>query len=175
MAMYYTVSNNSAVKAAIFRPVAEDRTRAIGFDTPVSRRVNCNSPPIAIQGASLSHVRNPDARFRVNPSIRVRAQENFGVWSGSCLRSSILIGYILGSIPAGRWIVRIATGQRHPQYRQRPHRRHECHAGRGLAGRGGHRVLDVLKSFLAIQLCRWVLPGNFWLEAADGDRRRTWA
>ena len=40
-------------------------------------------------------------------------------------------------------------------------------AGGSLAG-VATGILDVVKSFLAIQLCRWILPGNFWLEALTG-------
>lgn len=80
----------------------------------------------------------------------------------------ILIGYILGSIPSGALIVRLATG------------RNILHVGSGRTGgtnamRAGGSLagvatglFDVVKSFLAIQLCRWFLPGNFWLEALTG-------
>jgi len=29
-------------------------------------------------------------------------------------------------------------------------------------------LFDVLKSLLAIEICRWILPGNFWLETLVG-------
>jgi glycerol-3-phosphate acyltransferase PlsY len=80
----------------------------------------------------------------------------------------ILIGYILGSIPSGAWIVRIATGRDIRNIGSgRTGGPNAMRAGGSLAG-VVTGVLDVLKSFLAIQLCRWVLPGNFWLEALTG-------
>jgi len=80
----------------------------------------------------------------------------------------ILIGYILGSIPSGAWIVRIATGRDIRNIGSgRTGGTNAMRAGGSLAG-VATGVLDVLKSYLAIQLCRWILPGNFWLEALTG-------
>jgi len=80
----------------------------------------------------------------------------------------ILTGYILGSIPSGAWIVRIATGRDIRNIGSgRTGGTNAMRAGGSLAG-VATGVLDVLKSFLAIQLCRWILPGNFWLEALTG-------
>ena len=80
----------------------------------------------------------------------------------------ILMGYILGSIPSGAWIVRIATGRDIRNIGSgRTGGTNAMRAGGSLAG-VATGVLDVLKSFLAIQLCRWILPGNFWLEALTG-------
>jgi len=80
----------------------------------------------------------------------------------------ILTGYILGSIPSGAWIVRIATGRDIRNIGSgRSGGTNAMRAGGSLAGMATG-VLDVLKSFLAIQLCRWILPGNFWLEALTG-------
>jgi acyl phosphate:glycerol-3-phosphate acyltransferase len=80
----------------------------------------------------------------------------------------ILTGYILGSIPSGALIVRIATGRDIRNIGSgRTGGTNAMRAGGSLAG-VATGVLDVLKSFLAIQLCRWILPGNFWLEALTG-------
>ncbi len=80
----------------------------------------------------------------------------------------VLIGYILGSIPSGAWIVRIATGRDIRNIGSgRTGGTNAMRAGGSLAGLATG-VLDVLKSFLAIQLCRWILPGNFLLEALTG-------
>ncbi len=80
----------------------------------------------------------------------------------------VLLGYIMGSIPSGMLMVRLITG--------RDIRR----VGSGRTGgtnamrAGGYvagvvtGILDVLKSFLAVHICRWVLPGYFWLEILVG-------
>ncbi len=82
--------------------------------------------------------------------------------------ASILIGYILGSIPSGALIVRLATGRNILHIGSgRTGGTNAMRAGGSLAG-VATGLFDVLKSFLAIQLCRWVLPGNFWLEAVTG-------
>jgi len=80
----------------------------------------------------------------------------------------VLMGYILGSIPSGAWIVRLATGRDIRNIGSgRTGGTNAMRAGGSLAG-VATGVLDVLKSFLAIQLCRWILPGNFWLEGLTG-------
>jgi glycerol-3-phosphate acyltransferase PlsY len=80
----------------------------------------------------------------------------------------VLMGYILGSIPSGALFVRIATGKDIRNFGSgRTGGTNAMRAGGSLAG-VATGILDVLKSFLAIQLCRWILPGNFWLEAITG-------
>jgi glycerol-3-phosphate acyltransferase PlsY len=80
----------------------------------------------------------------------------------------IFLGYILGSIPSGVWIVRIFTGRDIRNIGSgRTGGTNAMRAGGSLAG-VATGVLDVLKSFLAIQLCRWILPGNYLVEALTG-------
>jgi glycerol-3-phosphate acyltransferase PlsY len=78
------------------------------------------------------------------------------------------MGYILGSIPSGALFVRIATGKDIRNFGSgRTGGTNAMRAGGSLAG-VATGILDVLKSFLAIQLCRWILPGSFLLEAVTG-------
>ena len=80
----------------------------------------------------------------------------------------VLLGYVLGSIPSGALFVRIATGKDIRNIGSgRTGGTNAMRAGGSLAG-VATGIFDVLKSYLAIQLCRWILPGNFWLEALTG-------
>jgi glycerol-3-phosphate acyltransferase PlsY len=80
----------------------------------------------------------------------------------------VLMGYILGSISSGSLFVRLATGKDIRNIGSgRTGGTNAMRAGGSLAG-VATGLFDVLKSFLAIQLCRWILPGNFWLEALTG-------
>lgn len=80
----------------------------------------------------------------------------------------VLMGYVLGSLPSGALFVRIATGKDIRNVGSgRTGGTNAMRAGGSLAGLATG-ILDVLKSFLAIQLCRWILPGQFWLEALTG-------
>jgi glycerol-3-phosphate acyltransferase PlsY len=82
--------------------------------------------------------------------------------------ATILIGYVLGSIPSGAIIVRLATGKDIRNIGSgRTGGTNAMRAGGSLAG-AVTGVLDVLKSFLAIAICRWILPGNHFLEALTG-------
>ncbi|MBN1440098.1 MAG: glycerol-3-phosphate acyltransferase [Anaerolineales bacterium] len=77
-------------------------------------------------------------------------------------------GYILGSIPSGMLIVRLTTGRDIRQVGSgRTGGTNAMRAGGSLAGLATG-VLDVLKSFLAVHLCRWAMPGVFWMEALVG-------
>jgi glycerol-3-phosphate acyltransferase PlsY len=80
----------------------------------------------------------------------------------------VFTGYILGSVPSGAFIVRLATGKDIRNIGSgRTGGTNAMRAGGSLAGvlTG---LLDVLKSYLAIEICRWILPGNYWLEALTG-------
>jgi glycerol-3-phosphate acyltransferase PlsY len=80
----------------------------------------------------------------------------------------VLLGYILGSIPSGMLLVRLTTGRDIRKVGSgRTGGTNAMRAGGYLAG-ALTGVLDVLKSFLAINICRWILPGSFWLEALVG-------
>jgi acyl phosphate:glycerol-3-phosphate acyltransferase len=80
----------------------------------------------------------------------------------------VLLGYVLGSIPSGSLFVRIATGKDIRNVGSgRTGGTNAMRAGGYLAGLATG-ILDVLKSILAIEICRWILPGHFWLEAITG-------
>jgi glycerol-3-phosphate acyltransferase PlsY len=80
----------------------------------------------------------------------------------------VLLGYVLGSISSGSLFVRIATGKDIRNFGSgRTGGTNAMRAGGSLAG-VATGLFDVLKSFLAIQLCRWILPGHIWLEAITG-------
>jgi glycerol-3-phosphate acyltransferase PlsY len=80
----------------------------------------------------------------------------------------VLLGYVLGSISSGSLFVRIATGKDIRNFGSgRTGGTNAMRAGGSLAG-VATGIFDVLKSFLAIQLCRWILPGHIWLEAITG-------
>jgi glycerol-3-phosphate acyltransferase PlsY len=80
----------------------------------------------------------------------------------------ILLGYVMGSIPSGMLIVRLTTGRDIRRVGSgRTGGTNAMRAGGSLAGLLTG-VLDVLKSFLAVHICRWALPGYFWLEILVG-------
>jgi glycerol-3-phosphate acyltransferase PlsY len=80
----------------------------------------------------------------------------------------VLLGYILGSIPFGMLMVRLTTGKDIRQIGSgRTGGTNAMRAGGYVAG-VVTGVLDVLKSFLAVHICRWMLPGYFWLEILVG-------
>ena len=80
----------------------------------------------------------------------------------------VLLGYMLGSIPSGMLMVRLATGRDIRQVGSgRTGGTNAMRAGGSVAG-AVTGILDVLKSFLAVHICRWVLPGFFWLEILVG-------
>jgi glycerol-3-phosphate acyltransferase PlsY len=80
----------------------------------------------------------------------------------------IVLGYFLGSIPSGMIMVRLTTGRDIRQVGSgRTGGTNAMRAGGSLVG-ALTGILDVLKSLLAIEICRWVLPGYFWLEILVG-------
>jgi glycerol-3-phosphate acyltransferase PlsY len=81
---------------------------------------------------------------------------------------SILVGYLLGSLPSGMLIIRLATGRDIRNIGSgRTGGTNAMRAGGTLAGLTTG-ILDVLKSILAIWICRQLLPGSFLLEALTG-------
>jgi glycerol-3-phosphate acyltransferase PlsY len=79
-----------------------------------------------------------------------------------------VLGYIMGSIPSGMIMVRLTTGRDIRRVGSgRTGGTNAMRAGGYLAG-ALTGILDVLKSFLAVEICRWLLPGNFWLEIFVG-------
>jgi glycerol-3-phosphate acyltransferase PlsY len=80
----------------------------------------------------------------------------------------ILFGYLLGSLPSGLIMVRLTTGRDIRNVGSgRTGGTNAMRAGGTLAGLATG-ILDVLKSLLALWICRWMLPGHFWLEAITG-------
>jgi glycerol-3-phosphate acyltransferase PlsY len=80
----------------------------------------------------------------------------------------VVLGYIMGSIPSGMIMVRLTTGRDIRRVGSgRTGGTNAMRAGGYLAG-ALTGILDVLKSFLAVEICRWLLPGNFWLEIFVG-------
>jgi glycerol-3-phosphate acyltransferase PlsY len=80
----------------------------------------------------------------------------------------IVMGYLIGSTPFGMLMVRLTTGRDIRRVGSgRTGGTNAMRAGGYLAG-AATGILDVLKSFLAVHICRWVLPGYFWLEILVG-------
>ena len=80
----------------------------------------------------------------------------------------VALGYVMGSIPSGMIMVRLTTGRDIRRVGSgRTGGTNAMRAGGYLAG-AATGILDVLKSYLAIEICRWILPGYFWLEVLVG-------
>jgi glycerol-3-phosphate acyltransferase PlsY len=80
----------------------------------------------------------------------------------------IVMGYLMGSIPSGMLVVRLTTGRDIRKVGSgRTGGTNAMRAGGSLAG-AATGILDVLKSFLAIQISRQILPGYFWLDILVG-------
>jgi glycerol-3-phosphate acyltransferase PlsY len=80
----------------------------------------------------------------------------------------IALGYLLGSIPSGMIMVRLTTGRDIRRVGSgRTGGTNAMRAGGSLAG-ALTGILDVVKSFAAVELCRWALPGLVWLEILVG-------
>jgi glycerol-3-phosphate acyltransferase PlsY len=79
-----------------------------------------------------------------------------------------LLGYLMGSIPSGMLVVRLTTGRDIRRIGSgRLGGTNAMRAGGSLAGLATG-ILDVLKSFLAIEISRRILPGYFWLDILVG-------
>jgi glycerol-3-phosphate acyltransferase PlsY len=80
----------------------------------------------------------------------------------------ILLGYIMGSIPSGMLIVRLTTGRDIRKVGSgRTGGTNAMRAGGSFVGMLTG-ISDVLKSFLAVHIVRWLFPGVFWLEVLVG-------
>lgn len=80
----------------------------------------------------------------------------------------ILAGYLLGSLPSGLVMVKLATGRDIRVVGSgRTGGTNAMRAGGTWVGLATG-ILDVLKSILAISFSRWVFPGHPWLEALTG-------
>ncbi|MFN2299963.1 MAG: glycerol-3-phosphate acyltransferase [Anaerolineales bacterium] len=80
----------------------------------------------------------------------------------------IALGYLLGSIPSGMIMVRLTTGRDIRRVGSgRTGGTNAMRAGGSLAG-ALTGILDVVKSFAAVELCRWAFPGHVWLEILVG-------
>jgi glycerol-3-phosphate acyltransferase PlsY len=79
-----------------------------------------------------------------------------------------VMGYLIGSIPIGMLIVRLTTGRDIRLVGSgRTGGTNAMRAGGSLVGLATG-ILDVLKSFLAIEISRAVMPGYFWLDILVG-------
>jgi glycerol-3-phosphate acyltransferase PlsY len=79
-----------------------------------------------------------------------------------------VMGYLMGSIPNGMLMVRLTTGKDIRQIGSgRTGGTNAMRAGGSLAG-VATGVLDVLKSFLAVEISQAILPGYFWLDILVG-------
>jgi glycerol-3-phosphate acyltransferase PlsY len=91
--------------------------------------------------------------------------------------AALLLGYICGSVPIGLVIIRLTTGKDIRNYGSgRTGGTNAMRAGGMWAGIATG-ILDVLKSFFAVLLCRWVFhgispmsfpSGNYLLEVLTG-------
>ena len=80
----------------------------------------------------------------------------------------ILMGYLMGSIPSGMLLVRLTTGRDLRRIGSgRTGGTNAMRAGGSLAG-VATGILDVLKSYLAIEISRQILPGYIWLDILVG-------
>lgn len=80
----------------------------------------------------------------------------------------VVLGYLMGSIPSGMILVRLTTGRDIRRVGSgRMGGTNAMRAGGSLAG-ALTGILDVLKSFAAVEICRWVLPGMVELEVLVG-------
>jgi glycerol-3-phosphate acyltransferase PlsY len=80
----------------------------------------------------------------------------------------VLAGYLLGSLPSGLLIIRLTTGRDIRDVGSgRTGGTNAMRAGGTWAGLATG-ILDTLKSFAAIWICRWLVPGHVWLEAVTG-------
>jgi glycerol-3-phosphate acyltransferase PlsY len=79
-----------------------------------------------------------------------------------------VMGYLMGSFPSGMLMVRLITGRDIRQVGSgRTGGTNAMRAGGSLAGLATG-ILDVLKSLLAVQISRLILPGCFWLDILVG-------
>ncbi len=79
-----------------------------------------------------------------------------------------VMGYLMGSIPNGMLMVRLITGRDIRQVGSgRTGGTNAMRAGGSLAG-VATGILDVLKSLLAVEISRSIMPGNYWLEILVG-------
>jgi glycerol-3-phosphate acyltransferase PlsY len=79
-----------------------------------------------------------------------------------------VMGYLVGSFPSGMLVIRLTTGRDIRQVGSgRTGGTNAMRAGGSLAGLATG-ILDVLKSLLAVEISRLILPGYFWLEILVG-------
>jgi glycerol-3-phosphate acyltransferase PlsY len=79
-----------------------------------------------------------------------------------------VMGYLMGSFPSGMLVVRLTTGRDIRTVGSgRTGGTNAMRAGGSLAGLATG-VLDVLKSLLAVEISRLIMPGFFWLDILVG-------
>ncbi|MGB7539111.1 MAG: glycerol-3-phosphate acyltransferase [Anaerolineales bacterium] len=79
-----------------------------------------------------------------------------------------VMGYLMGSFPSGMLVIRLTTGRDIRQVGSgRTGGTNAMRAGGSLAGLATG-ILDVLKSLLAVEISRLILPGYFWLDILVG-------
>ncbi len=79
-----------------------------------------------------------------------------------------VMGYLMGSFPSGMLVVRLTTGRDIRTVGSgRTGGTNAMRAGGSLAGLATG-ILDVLKSLLAVEISRLILPGYFWLDILVG-------
>jgi glycerol-3-phosphate acyltransferase PlsY len=81
---------------------------------------------------------------------------------------SVVLGYLLGSIPSGLILVRIVTGRDiRAEGSGRTGGTNAMRAGGSLVGLSTG-ILDVIKGILGVSISRWLMPGAYWLDAMTG-------
>ncbi len=79
-----------------------------------------------------------------------------------------VMGYLMGSFPSGMLVVRLTTGRDIRTVGSgRTGGTNAMRAGGSLVGLATG-ILDVLKSLLAVEISRRILPGYFWLDILVG-------
>jgi glycerol-3-phosphate acyltransferase PlsY len=79
-----------------------------------------------------------------------------------------VMGYLMGSFPSGMLVVRLTTGRDIRTVGSgRTGGTNAMRAGGSLVGLATG-ILDVLKSLLAVEISRLILPGYFWLDILVG-------
>ena len=76
----------------------------------------------------------------------------------------MLLGYLLGSIPFGLFIVRMSSGKDLRQVASGRTGGTNAFRAAGIAAGVGTMVLDVLKGAASVWMARLFAPGNVWLE-----------
>jgi glycerol-3-phosphate acyltransferase PlsY len=76
------------------------------------------------------------------------------------------MGYLLGSIPNGLIIVKLTTGKDVRNIESGRTGGTNVMRAAGFWAGLATALLDMAKAALAVQLARWVFPGNHWLEIA---------